>query len=149
MHRSSCTFAIEYHPAKREPLLQSLTIQVMGAVGGPLTLTLRGRGVAPSFSISPVSFPNVTVGQNAGEVVAITNVGELPSGAIATSLVGAGFQLDATSDNCTGITLGANATCTIKVVFAPTKEGPATGLLTVVAPNAEPRSIEWSANATL
>ena len=91
------------------------------------------NGSALTASPSSVSFGNVTVGQtSAAQTVTVSNPGST-SASISQLSVSGPFSPTSTC----GATLGAGASCTVSVKFAPTAAGAASGTLTVAssAPN--------------
>jgi RHS repeat-associated protein len=133
MPGSTCAILVNFKPTASGPAAG--TVKVSGSPGGTATATVSGSGLAPGrLSVAPASqdFNDVTVGASSPVAVfTVTNTGEQPTGAIASSVTGAGFT--STSDTCAGASLAAGATCTIKVAFAPTAAGAATGGLQVGA----------------
>ncbi len=84
----------------------------------------------PSATLTPatLTFPSTTVGvPSSGQVVTLTNTGELPLTITSIAATGA----FAASNNC-GTSLAIGATCSINVVFTPTANGAATSTLSVV-----------------
>ncbi|MBV9382457.1 MAG: discoidin domain-containing protein [Streptosporangiaceae bacterium] len=87
------------------------------------------NGSALTASPSSVSFGNVTVGQtSAAQTVTVTNPGSTPASIAQLSVSGPFAQ----TSTC-GTTLGAGASCTVSVKFAPTAAGTASGTLTVAS----------------
>ena len=107
-------------------------ISFASSSGGPAPLTA---------SPSSVSFGNVTVGQtSAAQTVTVSNPGSTSASISQLSVSGPFSQ----TSTC-GATLGAGASCTVSVKFAPTAAGAASGTLTVAssAPNS-PLSVPLS-----
>jgi hypothetical protein len=99
------------------------------------------NGSALTASPSSVSFGNVTVGQtSAAQAVTVSNPGSTSASISQLSASGPFSQ----TSTC-GATLGAGASCTVSVKFAPTAAGAASGTLTVAssAPNS-PLSVPLS-----
>jgi hypothetical protein len=98
-------------------------------------------GSALTASPSSVSFGNQTVGQtSAAQTVTVSNPG---SSSVSISQLAVSGPFSQT--NTCGATLGAGASCTVSVSFAPTAAGAASGSLTVAssAPNS-PLSVPLS-----
>jgi Alpha-1,3-glucanase catalytic domain D1/F5/8 type C domain/Pectate lyase superfamily protein/Abnormal spindle-like microcephaly-assoc'd, ASPM-SPD-2-Hydin/Cep192 domain 4 len=84
-------------------------------------------GTALTASPSSASFPNTNVGStSSAQSVTVTNPG---SSAVSMSSIGVTGPFSE-SNNC-GLSLAANASCTVSVSFAPTAAGAATGTLSV------------------
>jgi hypothetical protein len=99
------------------------------------------NGSALTASPSSVSFGNVTAGQTSpAQTVTVTNPG---SSAVSISQLAVSGPF--TQTNTCGATLGAGASCSVSVAFAPTTAGAASGSLTVAsnAPNS-PLSVPLS-----
>ena len=124
---SACSLSIAFAPTQAGPATGTLTV-VDDA--GTQTVALQGAGAAEAtdtLSGSSMTFPSTPVGQQSNPVnVTLSNTGDLPLKAISATGT-AGFQV---SDTCGG-SLGAHASCTIAVVFAPDIVGAANGTLTV------------------
>ncbi len=97
---------------------------------GTQTVALSGTGAAaPTDELSPssITFAPTIEGQlSAPQVLTLSNNGDFPLNTISANASGP-FQA---SNNCGG-SLGANASCAISVVFAPTSTGTLTGTLIV------------------
>ncbi len=175
---STCVFTVGFSP------------QVLGVNNGSYLLTIpgtcpsglatcnsaqqnvTGTGTVTTLVISdgdatPTAhnFGNTGVGtSSAVHTFTVTNAGKTTTGVLAVDLTGTGYQI--TTNNCSGVTLADNASCTIGVVFTPTATGAAMGTITVrtsqgapvlggmvqatltgtgVTPNpiANPTSIDW------
>jgi hypothetical protein len=122
----SCAVTVSFAPTTTGAKTASLTVSA--TPGGSATRTLSGTGLQPAaLAMSPVQhgFGVRASGTSGGAVpFTVTNTGEVPSGVLATSLVGDdGDQFDTSSDTCDGATLAAGATCSVIVSFAPTTTG--------------------------
>jgi len=71
-------------------------------------------------------FVNTT---SAAQTVTVKNIGLLPLGITSAPTASAGYAV--TANNCLGVTLVTNATCTINVTFRPTAAGAANGTLSI------------------
>ncbi|HWV85466.1 MAG TPA: choice-of-anchor D domain-containing protein [Capillimicrobium sp.] len=109
----------------------------------PNTISLNGRGVAPTIATSPtgiafgtqrvgtsttpqtVTVTNSATGMNAGPLV-IADGGVTVTGAAAGD-----YAID--SDECSGQTLAPSGSCTVEVVFAPTTTGSRAATLSIAS----------------
>jgi hypothetical protein len=82
---------------------------------------------SPTFTVAPssASFTSTRVGgTSSSQTITVTNTGDRPLTISDASPAGADAnQFEETSDNCTGVSLAPNATCTVTVRFAPTRAG--------------------------
>jgi RHS repeat-associated protein len=104
-----------------------------GAWSSTSTVT-PGLLAAAQLSIAPTSadFGSVPVGgSSAATTFTVTNTGSLATGAVAAAVNGAQFEL--AFNGCAGVVLAPGASCTLKVDYAPTAAGPATGTVQVSA----------------
>ena len=120
---------------------------VVSAVVGFSTLLLA----QPTVKLSPasLSFGNQAVGtSSAGQVVTLTNTGT-SSLTLTNIRVSGGNHGDYSQTNTCGSSLAANASCTINVVFTPTKTGSRTASLGVTDNAAgSPQSVPLSGTGT-
>jgi len=120
---------------------------VVSAVLGFSTLLFA----QPTVKLSPTSlaFGNQAVGtSSAAQVVTLTNTGTSTLSLMGIKVTG-GDRLDFTQTNTCGSTLAANASCTISVVFTPTKTGSRTATLNVTDNAAgSPQSVALSGTGT-
>jgi hypothetical protein len=105
----------------------------------------------PTVQLSPtsLSFGNQAVGtSSAAQVVTITNTGT--STLVFTNIrITGNNRLDYSQSNTCGSTLAANASCTINVVFTPTKPGSRTAAVSVTDNAAgSPQSVPLSGTGT-
>ncbi|MCC6993051.1 MAG: choice-of-anchor D domain-containing protein [Deltaproteobacteria bacterium] len=110
-------------------------IEVMAAPGGSLTLGLRGRGLQAgtlgvdrtmlSFGVRPIGT------MSPDETFVFSNSGAAATGTVAVSLNNLP-DFDLVSNGCAG-TIGAGASCMIRVRFAPDTVGSKIASLTVSA----------------
>jgi hypothetical protein len=124
---SACSLSIAFAPTQTGPATGTLSV-VDDA--GTQTVTLNGEGAAAAtdtLSGSSMTFPSTAVGQQSTPVnVTLSNTGDLPLNTISAT-ASAGFQV---SNTCGG-SLGAHASCTISIVFAPEIVGAVSGTVTV------------------
>ncbi|HVC47537.1 MAG TPA: choice-of-anchor D domain-containing protein [Terracidiphilus sp.] len=92
--------------------------------------TAGTQGTTATLLPTSLSFGDQTYGTtSAAQTVTLTNTGGVALTPTSVSATGDFAQ----TDNCTGATLAANASCTIQVTFTPTATGTRTGTLTVNA----------------
>jgi hypothetical protein len=123
---ANCAVGVLFAPTGGGAQLGSLTASSLLSGGTAATTELSGTGAyPPGIATSPgalVQFSTTGVGQSAQPVtVTITNSGTLSALtglalAVDTTGTGNGFGL---SENTCGTTLGAGASCTVQVRFAP------------------------------
>lgn len=105
----------------------------------------------PTVLLSPTSltFGSQTVGTSStAQVVTLTNTGTSTLSLKGIKVTG-GNRLDFTQTNTCGSTLAANASCTISVVFNPTKTGSRTSTVSVTDNAAgSPQSVALSGTGT-
>jgi hypothetical protein len=124
---ADCQIQVEFTPVQPGPATGTLTL-TDGA--GTQTVELTGVGLTgptDTLSATSLAFPATATGQlSAAQPVTLANSGGQPLESIAVS-VSTGFSI---TNGCT-TQLGADASCTIQVQFAPTQLGNMMGTLTV------------------
>ncbi len=143
----SCNIIVGFVPTKVGALAAKLTL-TDNAAGSPQTVTLTGSGVAiPSLTFSPssVSFAATAVGAVAPyQSVTVTNPGSTPVTIESIGISGADSADFAVLSTC-GASLGANASCTIYVDFAPKTAGALTASVTIAdSASGSPQAIKLS-----
>jgi hypothetical protein len=135
----SLQMKIVYKPTATGPATGTLVLDAGGT--GPITVQLRGNGVAPKVSyeagnpasaISPggtISLPNVEVGQTSNGVVRVTNTGTASATIANLSTVGSTFAL--ANPPQLPQTLAPNTSLVLAVTFTPSRTGVQTGTLLV------------------
>lgn len=129
---SQCTAQIVFTPSGTGSIAAALSVSssTTGIIAASVPLDGAGQLTA-GFQTNPALLPFSTVipvGQSsAAQTVTISNSSNYSIGAVSVAAT-APFTL--TQNTCTG-TLGAGATCTAAVVFAPSSSGSASGTLTV------------------
>ncbi len=122
----SCTFMVALRPLSRGP--KSAAFQVSAGPGGTVSGIVSGVGLAPaSLSVEPQqrAFGSVVTGTTSVALdVIVRNTGDVPTGALAHGF-GSSPSMFATTGatTCTTAPLGAGASCTLAVAFAPTAIG--------------------------
>ena len=123
---SSCTINVVFQPSTAAAKSGTLSIKTGNA--GSFSVTLSGTGVRPSVSPTALSFGNQNRGTaSKSQPVTLTNTG---SDALSISSISIASAQFSQSSNC-GSSVPANSSCTINVVFKPTKTGAITGGLTI------------------
>ncbi|MGC9157618.1 MAG: choice-of-anchor D domain-containing protein [Terracidiphilus sp.] len=127
---ASCTAGVNFSPPLDGPYTGTLTITSSSVTMAAVLLS--GMGGVPGavmFAPNPVIFEQTGIGQtSSATTVTLTNPDGVNSLSGLTYTVSAGFQL--AGNNCSS-TLGAGASCTLGVEFAPTGGGEQSGTLTV------------------
>jgi len=131
--RGSCTISVSFTPTAAGASTGTLTVtdNSNGATGSTQTVSLTGTGTtpAPLAGISPASltFAATMVNSSANsQAVTLSNTG---SAALSVAGIAASASF-AQANNC-GSSVAAGSSCTINVIFAPTKGGSLTGTLTI------------------
>jgi hypothetical protein len=131
---ASCTISVTFTPSTTGTLSAVLAIND-SAANTPQNVALAGVGSTSNATLTPASLTYATQLINtssASQAATLTNTG---STTITISNIATTGPYNQTN-NC-GATLASLASCTINVVFTPTKSGTQTGTLTVTdnAPN--------------
>jgi hypothetical protein len=126
---SGCMFTVSFSPTAAGPRTGTLTIATNAPGGQTFTVNLSGTGLLePQATVTPavLTFPQQNVGSTSatGQTVTAKNPGNGVLNLSAPAISGPFTQ----TTTC-GATLLAGASCMFTVKFAPTKAGPATGLL--------------------
>jgi hypothetical protein len=128
---ASCSIQATFTPHSTGPLSGEMTIYA-NVYGGQLTVDLTGSGSpAGVMSLSPASVPfgQVEVGTTSTPLeVSATNNGAVAIPITSVSITSP-FILE--SNSCGTSSMAANSVCQIELGFAPTQDGPASGLLTL------------------
>ena len=133
----TCVFSLSFTPSAEGVRRASIRIEDDNSAATPVG-TLTGTGAAAGqivISPTPRNFGTVSVGETGGTTdFTVTNIGPSETGAITATLSG-GDALDFSviQDLCTARRLGANASCTVTVAFAPTSSGVKSTWLRVAA----------------
>ncbi|MCX7913865.1 MAG: choice-of-anchor D domain-containing protein, partial [Thermodesulfovibrionales bacterium] len=121
---TTCQIKVKFSPTTAGQKQSSLTINSNDPDSPTVTVNLTGTGIIipPDISVTPLSidFGNVTVGQSsAPRTVTVSNIGG--SNLMITSVVYPGTPFTILEDTCKGKNIAPNASCTIKIVFQPTR----------------------------
>jgi len=131
---ASCSITMTFTPSTTGTRSAVLSI-ADDAANTPQSVSLTGVGSTSNATLTPSSLAYATqlVGTNsASQAATLSNTGTVAITITSITTTGPYSQ----TNNC-GSSLGAGASCTINVVFTPTKGGTQTGTLSVVdnAPN--------------
>jgi hypothetical protein len=128
----TCTVTVSFAPTSRGAKTAVLRF-TDNAAGSPHDVGLSGFGTAPEFAVSPTSadFGNRAVGSSsARRTFTVTNTGDAPLVITDALLAGADAgDFTEVTDDCSGQTLAAAATCTVTVAFSPQSYKPKTAVL--------------------
>ncbi len=130
----SCTISVVFNPLTTGSKLAALTIKA-GNGGGTQTVALTGTGVVPTYTALPSSlaFGSQFVNEaSAAQSVTVTNSGTvaLPITSIA---LGGTNPLQFSETNTCGTSVAVGGSCTVSVVFKPTRTGSMSATLNVAA----------------
>jgi hypothetical protein len=138
---SSCTVTATFRPGSAGTA--TATLQIFdNAADSPQQVSLSGRGVVPSVTISPssLSFGNQAInGQSAEHTITLTNqgpgnlgVGYISPGNSATG--GANpYDFFVGSNTCNAVYVAPGSACTIGISFTPQDLGSRTATLTITS----------------
>lgn len=128
---ANCTVQVVFTPVAAGASVANLIVTSSTLNVTPVTVPLNGTGQSTSaLSVSPIqlSFAATAVGQtSAPQSVTITNSAGTAANGLAVTVTGA-FQI---AQSTCSAGLGAGATCSVGIVFAPMQTGNLTGTLTV------------------
>ena len=133
---TSCTISARFAPTSAGTKLATLTVS--GSPGGSATASFTGVALQPAtLTIAPASqdFGAIVTGSSSDMFTfTVTNTGQVPSGNLATALLGSdALQFTLVSNGCSGAALLAGDSCAIDVRFAPTAAGARSASLTASA----------------
>jgi hypothetical protein len=119
----SCRINVRFRPTSTGVLTGTLTITNSDPTS-PQIVALTGTGVQPAAVLSPTSFGfgTVTRGSSSSFAFTLSNPGNMALTINAISFNGTNAPQFSQTNNC-GASLGAGASCTINVTFAPTRRG--------------------------
>ncbi len=116
---SNCTFMFKFVPTVAGPASGTLTATT-NAAGGLLAIGLNGTGVTgaiPKAQPATLSFSSQPINSmSASQPITFSNIGNA-----AFTIAGVRASENFTETNNCPSSLGAGASCTINVIFAPTK----------------------------
>jgi sugar lactone lactonase YvrE len=145
---SSCTLNITFTPTAAEARTGSLSYTLSTGV---VTVALTGTGTSTAtgwltVSPSPITFNGYQVGDNPSQTLTITNTNGVPAGI--TKIGISGSNTFSQTNDC-GKTLGAYASCSVNVTFAPIVAGSFSGNLTVTESAGTAHKVPLSGTATI
>ena len=113
---ASCTLSVTFSPAAVQSYTGSITVTDSDP-SSPQSVALSGSGIAPvTFTPKLIPFPNQPINSTStASVVTFTN-----NQATAISIAGIATPAPFAQTNNCGTSLGAGASCTVNVTFAPT-----------------------------
>lgn len=139
---AACTFEVTFTPADRKPAVARL-LALSGTLG-EVSVELRGRGRGPARLEATVArdLGQANLGQDPGPANLFTwtvnNTGDLPSGELAVMSTN-GAEFEVSNDTCSGVELGARASCQMLIGFRPSQAGARSGSITVTDAATEAR----------
>jgi Gametolysin peptidase M11/Abnormal spindle-like microcephaly-assoc'd, ASPM-SPD-2-Hydin len=128
---ASCTFNVTFKPIATGSLTAELIVTTGGGAGTK-TVSLSGRGVRSTFSVSPtaLSFGDVTRNTTRKKTVRISNTGTVVLPITSISLAGTNPGQFSRTHNCPA-RVAVGGSCTATVVFKPTSTGAKSAILRV------------------
>lgn len=134
---ASCTVAVKFAAVSQTGSKDAMLKVTDGGVIS-LTSMLKGRYdlfVDLTTTSGPYSFGVVPVGTTAPtQTISVVNNATVPTGIISLSKLGADpAEFTVTMDTCTGLSLTAKSTCSLKVAFAPNGVGPKAAMVQLTA----------------
>ncbi len=149
----TCTISVYFTPTA--PLSRTGSVTVTDdASNSPQTIVLSGIGVGPAitFGGTSINLGYQLVGTSStAQVVSLTNSGNAPLTISSIAIGGTNSGDFAQTNTCPGsnATLGANANCTISVIFTPTVTGSRTASVTITDnASGSPQSVALSGTGT-
>ena len=134
-----CVLTVQAKPSVTGLRTGSLAI-ASNSVVPVLSIPLTTTGLQGTLQATPsvLSFGTTQVGKSSGLPLVLTNTGNAPVTVSSLAPSGAQASSFAADSSCTGVTLSANATCTLNVSYTPTAAGNQTAALNVVNNGATP-----------
>ena len=127
---STCAVSVTFTPPGAGAVAGALTVgDDSGNLGSTQVVTLTGTGTTPAASVTPanLSFSSQGVGTtSASKTITLQSTG---TGPLQVTSIVATTPFSQTN-NCIG-SIAPTASCTIKVTFAPSVVGPASGTVTI------------------
>jgi hypothetical protein len=120
---AKCTIAVTFKPLTMGRKSGTVSIDD-SASSKPQVVELSGQGTVVSLSPSALNFPGQKVGTKSAPMLAtVKNDGSAALTISGVSIGGNERKDFSETDNCASQTLAPGATCTVTVIFAPTKTG--------------------------
>ena len=137
----TCTVTFKFDPqADSEPLNATLAYTTTDN-NGTARVAITGTGHAPNFQFTesfPVNAPLVLGSTNAptaSHQLTLTNTGTGRGSVASLTVSGDTAHFSVSADSCTGVSLGANVSCTVTLNHVGPCSGASTAQLTAVVPN--------------
>jgi hypothetical protein len=135
---SSCTVQVIFTPIAAGGNAATLVVSSSTTGVASVSVPLNGTGqIASGLTVAPtqLSFGTVSVGTiSAAQTVTVTNTSTVAAGGFTAGGSGQiGSSQFSVAQNTCGGSLGAGASCTVGVTFAPTAIGATTGVLTIAS----------------
>jgi hypothetical protein len=144
---ATCTIRVTFSPTRLGNRTGEITIKG-NLSGGNITIAVSGTGIAaPQVNLQPtnIDFGDVESGTiSLEQQITAENAGGVPVSITSVNVTGP-FVLS--SNGCGTAALAPKADCAVKVKFAPTAAGAATGTLTMVD-QAGAQTVQLSGNGT-
>ena len=126
----SCVINVTFSPVGQGPRTGSVLIYD-NAIGSPQSISCTGTGTVVLLFPTSVNFGTVKVGTtSASKTVILTNIGTASINITSVSITG-NNAADFSQTNTCGKSLGAGASCTFTLNFAPKATGSRTGSLSI------------------
>ncbi len=135
---ATCQVLVRFTPAAAGARQAALSAVAPNGNGGSASAPLSGIGQTPgAIDIDPAlyDFGSILQGTAAPtRIFTVTNTGQSATSALSVRFTGsAASDFSLSTDTCTGVTLSANAFCTVTVQFLPVAAGSKTAGLEVAA----------------
>jgi FtsP/CotA-like multicopper oxidase with cupredoxin domain len=143
---ASCSISVTFRPTASGTRTGSLSVN-LAAPATSQTVSLSGTGTALQVTPASLAFGSITVGQTSNtQTVTVTNFGTTAIPMSAVGDVGPNAADFRVRSGC-GTSLGAGASCSIRVSFTPSVAGPESATLLVTSSDpASPQSVSLSGN---
>ncbi len=148
---ATCPVAVTFASSSAGTFSAYLTVNSDAYFGGTAQVLLTGTAVVPTpvatFSAPALTLSSVAAGATSSGTVTLTDTGTGPLTLSALSLSGSGANLFSDTSTC-GTTLAVNASCTIKIQFAPLVPGSYSATLNIPNNATGAQSVSLSGTAT-
>ncbi len=136
----SCTFETVFNPTKTG-VLSAISVIGSNDPDTPIIYSdLTGTGMVPGISTSPASkeFGNVTVSSSVSQTFTISNNGTAAPEIKWVYLAGDNpYQFSIQNNNCADVIIAPSGSCTVEVLFSPTKTGVLNAFLGILVNNSD------------
>jgi len=126
---TSCDITISYAPAAEVTHNAALVVRVsyVNSHGVLVTVgaqtSLSGRGVNPTFTLTPSTFPVTTLGSTSNGTVTVTNTSLVPLTYFLTTFQGSDPDAWAQSGSTCTAPIAPGQSCTLAIAFSPHQQG--------------------------